>query len=77
MDCILSSSQISLWYFPGNLSYCLHLLFGFVGVAVDHGGRLSAIGSVWAWADVEGDPAMDTSQVGQRIVAFGTKAVQT
>jgi hypothetical protein len=26
-----------------DLSYCLHLLIGFDGVEVDHGGRLSAM----------------------------------
>ena len=31
----------------GDLSYCLHLLIGVDGVEVDHGGRLSAMGSVW------------------------------
>jgi hypothetical protein len=33
--------------FPDELSYCLHLLIGFDGVEVDHGGRLTAIGGVW------------------------------
>jgi hypothetical protein len=34
--------------FPASLSYCLHLLIGFHGIEVDHGGRLTAIGSVRA-----------------------------
>ena len=47
--------------FSADLSYCLHLLIGFDGVEVDHGGRLSAMGSVWAMVVVEGDPAPDAS----------------
>jgi hypothetical protein len=45
--------------FPGDLSYCLHLLIGFDVVEVGHGGRLTAMGSVWALVVVEGDPAPD------------------
>ncbi|WP_233092613.1 hypothetical protein, partial [Paracoccus sp. IB05] len=44
---------------PGELSYCLHLLIGFDGVEADHGGRLTAMGSVWALVVLEGDPAPD------------------
>ena len=45
--------------FPGDLSYCLHLLISFDAVEVDHGGRLTAMGSVLALVVVEGDPAPD------------------
>ncbi len=47
--------------FLGDLSYCLHLLIGFDDVKVDHGGRLTAMGSVWAMVVVESDPAPDAS----------------
>lgn len=43
-----------------DLSYCLHLLIGLGCGEVDHGGRLSAMGSVWAMVGVESDPAPDT-----------------
>ena len=47
--------------FPGDLSYGLHLLVGFDGVEVDHGGRLSAMGGVGPLVAVECDPAPDAS----------------
>ena len=47
--------------FPGELSYGLHLLIGFDAVELDHGGRLTAMGSVWALVVVEGDPSPDAS----------------
>ena len=45
--------------FSGCLSYCLHLRMGFDAVEVDHGGRLTAMGSVRAMVVVEGDPPPD------------------
>jgi hypothetical protein len=47
--------------FLAGLSYGLHLLIGFDVVEVDHGGRLTAMGSVWAMVVVESDPAPDAS----------------
>lgn len=47
--------------FPAELSYSLHLLIGFDGVEVDHGGRLTAMSSVCAMVVVEGDPTPDAS----------------
>jgi hypothetical protein len=44
--------------FWGDLSYCLRLLIGFDVVEVDHGGRLTAMGSVWAIVVVEGEKAL-------------------
>jgi hypothetical protein len=35
--------------FPACLSYCLHLLNGFNAVEVNHGGQLTAMGSVGDW----------------------------
>ena len=58
--------------FPAELSYCLHLLIGFNVIEVDHGGRLSAMGSVWVMVVVEGDLAAD-SGFGLR---FGFPGVQ-
>jgi hypothetical protein len=46
--------------FPGDLSTCLHLVVGFDVVEVNHGGRLAAMGSVWAVVVVDGDPTPDT-----------------
>jgi hypothetical protein len=45
--------------FPGDLSYCLHLLISLDCVEVDHGGWLSAMGGVGPQVIVEGDPAAD------------------
>jgi hypothetical protein len=45
--------------FPGCLSYSLHLLIGFDDVEVDHGGRLTAMSSVWELVVVEGDLVPD------------------
>jgi hypothetical protein len=47
--------------FPGDPSYRLHLLIGVDVVEVDHGGRLTAMGGVWAMVAAEGDPAADAS----------------
>ena len=47
--------------FRGYLRYNLHLLIGFNGVKVDHGGRLTAMRSVWAMVVVEGDLATDAN----------------
>jgi hypothetical protein len=43
-----------------DLSYGLHLLIVLGCVEVDHGGRLSAMGSVGSLVVVESDPAPDT-----------------
>jgi len=47
--------------FPGDLSYCLHLLIGLGCVKVDHGGRLTAMGGMGPLVIVKGDPASDAS----------------
>lgn len=47
--------------FPTGLSYRLHLLISSDCVEVNHGGRLSAIGSLRALAVVEGDQAPYTA----------------
>ena len=47
----------TLGQFPAGLSYCPRLLIGMYCVEVDHGGRLTAMGSIWAMVVVEGDPA--------------------
>ena len=72
--------------FPADLSYCLHLLIGFDGVEVDHGGRLPAMGGVRPLEVVEGDPGPDASlglrpvlratQIGQLGLLGGVATVQ-
>jgi hypothetical protein len=37
----------SLGQISGNLIYCRHLLISFDGAEVDHGRRLSFMGSMW------------------------------
>ena len=54
-----SATPQTLDRFPVDLSYCLHLLVGFGVVEVDHGGRLSAMGSVRALVVVECYPTPD------------------
>jgi hypothetical protein len=46
--------------FPGELSYCLHLLIGFYCIEVDHSGWWPAMGGVGLQVIVECDPAADT-----------------
>jgi hypothetical protein len=45
--------------FPADLTYCLHLLIGFDGIEVDHGGRLPAMGGVGSPMIIEGNPLAD------------------
>jgi hypothetical protein len=57
--CIVTDAVLSYTQDPWSgfcLTCSLHLQISLAFVELDHGGRLPATGSLWAAAEVEGDP---------------------
>ena len=57
--------------FPGDLSYCLHLLIGLDRVKVDQGGRLIAMGGEGPLVIVKVDPIQPKKAFAQ--YGYGTR----